>query len=224
MNAARAVVWACVLAPALASWACATAGGGGDDTTADGSPIKQDGAQPGKDGSAGCPTGRTGPSCSSCAAGFHMCANDCVQDNANVPEKGCAQGCGAACQSPAHSSAKCAAEGKCDFVCDATFDKTDAGCECPMGQIACQTGCAQCCQNTDCAPHVTCNGGSCGGCEPGWGDCNGNPADGCETHLNGDNNCGSCGNSCCSSFCGCGFLGVGGKSCKASGQSFSCQC
>jgi hypothetical protein len=34
-------------------------------------------------------------------------------------------------------------------------------------------------------------------CSDGWGDCNGDPADGCETNLQSDpNNCLSCGRSC----------------------------
>ncbi|AKV01107.1 Tryptophan synthase alpha chain [Labilithrix luteola] len=34
-------------------------------------------------------------------------------------------------------------------------------------------------------------------CEPGFGDCNGDPSDGCETNVNKNPlNCGSCGNSC----------------------------
>jgi hypothetical protein len=45
---------------------------------------------------------------------------------------------------------------------------------------------------------ASCIKGVCGTeCEPGWGDCNGNPADGCETNLSYDGaNCGACGNRC----------------------------
>ena len=199
--------------------ACATAGG--DDSQGDGGIATGDGA---KSDSAGCPTGRTGPGCAMCTGGFHKCGTDCKQDLPNNPDAGCAKSCGGGCMPPASSSPQCTAEGACDFVCAPTYDKTDGGCECPMGQIACMSVCAQCCQNSDCGNHVVCNGGTCGGCEPGWGDCNNNMSDGCETQLNSSNNCGSCGNSCCSSFCGCGFLGFGGKSCKPSGQSYSCQC
>jgi hypothetical protein len=43
-----------------------------------------------------------------------------------------------------------------------------------------------------------CSYGSCSyTCEQGWGDCNGNPDDGCETNLMADpNNCGGCGGQC----------------------------
>ncbi|MBX3222002.1 MAG: hypothetical protein KF795_15905, partial [Labilithrix sp.] len=47
---------------------------------------------------------------------------------------------------------------------------------------------------------ATCAKGACGTeCEPGWGDCNDNPADGCETNLRHDGaNCGACGVRCSS--------------------------
>ncbi len=180
----------------------------------------------GKDGTAPCPTGKTGPNCSQCAKGFHTCGNNsCQPDNANTPDAGCTAGCSGACQQPTNAVTSCTPQGACDFSCNTTFVKGDAGCACDVGMVDCMNGtCSQCCSDSDCPSHVICNGGSCGGCTAGWGDCNNNPADGCETQLNSGSNCGACGNSCCGSFCGCGFLGVGGKSCKASGQSYSCQC
>jgi hypothetical protein len=45
----------------------------------------------------------------------------------------------------------------------------------------------------------SCVGGQCkvGTCKPGWGDCNGNPIDGCETNQHSDaNNCTACGKAC----------------------------
>ena len=49
-------------------------------------------------------------------------------------------------------------------------------------------------------PHqfASCEDGLCGlTCEPGWGDCNGNTADGCETNLMvHGGNCGACGHAC----------------------------
>lgn len=41
-------------------------------------------------------------------------------------------------------------------------------------------------------------GASClvGLCEPGWGDCDGNPEDGCENDLTSKENCGACENQC----------------------------
>ena len=205
---------------------CATAAvtdddGGSTPQTEGGSPT--DGGS--KEGSV-CPTGKTGPNCSQCAKGFHTCGNNaCQPDNANSPDAGCTNGCSGACQQPTNSIASCTPQGACDFGCNSTFVKSDAGCECDVGMVDCMNGtCAQCCSDSDCPANVVCNGGSCGGCKPGFGDCNNNMGDGCETQLNSNSNCGSCGNSCCGSICGCGFLGLGGKSCKASGQSYSCQC
>jgi len=46
---------------------------------------------------------------------------------------------------------------------------------------------------------ATCNNGVCAGgaCDPGWGDCDGNPANGCEANLHVDsNNCTACGMKC----------------------------
>lgn len=58
---------------------------------------------------------------------------------------------------------------------------------------------------TACAvPHASnsqCHNGECipGGCDPGWGDCNAVPGDGCEVNTDADeNNCGACENSCSS--------------------------
>jgi hypothetical protein len=160
-----------------------------------------------------------------CAGGFHLCGGSCTQDHANDPDAGCTQGCGGACPAPMNGTAICTGEGQCDVACNTSFDKDDAGmCDCPMGQIACMGTCQQCCQDSDCPNHLACASGTCTGCQANWGDCNNNTSDGCETELNSGSNCGSCGNSCCGSFCGCGILGIGGKSCKASGSSFSCQC
>ena len=49
---------------------------------------------------------------------------------------------------------------------------------------------------TDAAP--TCELGACGfECNPGFADCNGDPADGCEVEIDADvANCGACGRDC----------------------------
>lgn len=199
---------------------CANGGSGADDTTGDGSTRDATSG----DGNVLCPTGRTGPGCNSCAGGFHMCGMSCVQDHPDSPDAGCAKGCGGACPAPTNGTAICTSDGECDVACNTSFDKSDAGtCDCPMGEVACMGVCQQCCTDTDCPNHLACGGGTCSGCQAGWGACSGNPMN-CDTQLNSSSNCGSCGNSCCSAFCGCGILGVGGKSCKASGMTFSCQC
>lgn len=204
---------------------CATGGETPPDGTDDGGGTTSEGGPSDGGRDAACPTGKTGPGCSQCAKGYHMCgASNCLPDQANTPDAGCTQGCGMACATPMNASAKCTSQGGCDFDCNATYIKSDAGCACDVGMNDCGGTCAQCCSPSDCPTHTQCNSGTCGGCDPGWGDCNGNPADGCETHLNSTSNCGACGHSCCGSFCGCGFLGVGGENCNASGASFSCGC
>src|SRR4051794_30853065 len=97
-------------------------------------------------------------------------------------------------------------------VCSAGFKSCRGQCEFSTGFrrlcIHCMspsptTGCngASC---TPCvAPHATvastCGpGGACaiGSCDKGWGDCDGDPANGCETNLRGTTACGQCGRTC----------------------------
>ncbi len=65
------------------------------------------------------------------------------------------------------------------------------------------------------APHAssTCVAGQCGGleCDPGWGDCNGMRDDGCEAALDGDSNCGECGNDCSAGAHASGSCGAAGE-------------
>ncbi|MDF2694832.1 MAG: Tryptophan synthase alpha chain [Labilithrix sp.] len=87
-------------------------------------------------------------------------------------------------------------------------------CLCPTGQTLCfgrcvdvttdPRSCGGC--GIDCTTVAAnqnntvafCTYGSCDyGCAQGWGDCDGDPKNGCEVNLNSDpKNCGSCGNSC----------------------------
>jgi hypothetical protein len=64
------------------------------------------------------------------------------------------------------------------------------------------------------APDLGCVNHLCGGqCDPGWADCNGNPADGCEVNVTSDAaNCGTCGNAC-----GAGRMCSGGACACATG-------
>ena len=58
---------------------------------------------------------------------------------------------------------------------------------------ACNTACGS--QHST----ATCKSGACvaGACSAGWGDCNSDPKDGCETSFHNDPiNCGACGKSC----------------------------
>jgi hypothetical protein len=130
---------------------------------------------------------------------------DCDQDQQN--------GCEARLDSPDHCSA-------CVTTC--RFDHAAASCkDGQCAQSSCQDGYADCdgdssngCEtllNTlrDCGacghackagPHAVaqCDGVHCnvGSCDPGFGDCNSDPADGCEQALDGIDHCGACATSC----------------------------
>jgi hypothetical protein len=94
--------------------------------------------------------------------------------------------------------------GTCTFTCnggaaDCDGDKTN-GCE---ASLASTTSCGSCGNNCVATVQnvtgITCNAGSCGfsGCAAGWGDCDGNPANGCETNLtNNISHCGTCAINC----------------------------
>ncbi len=86
-------------------------------------------------------------------------------------------------------------------------------CLCPPGQTLCGSSCVDLATNpSHCGACfssclllgvnennvATCNYGSCTtSCRQGWGDCNGDPSDGCEVNLSSDQrHCGACGNEC----------------------------
>lgn len=133
--------------------------------------------------------------------------------------------CDGKCIVPSTNPLYCGAFGDCqgdkagerclsDSVCQ------DGNCvACPIGQINCGNLCidpldsvrycgasVSCSQNpgVNCELHVqnansvSCAGGTCSyqSCKPGYGDCDGNRANGCETALNTNEHCGSCSNNC----------------------------
>lgn len=99
---------------------------------------------------------------------------------------------GASCSPP--TGGTCLGNGTCGCGggltnCGGTCVNTDTS---PMHCGACGTACTN--------PHGTtsCVAGACTPvCAAGWGDCNGNPNDGCGTNTNTDSlNCGTCGTVC----------------------------
>jgi len=134
-------------------------------------------------------------------------------------------GCFPACAAPnAYCNPRgvcvpCLVDGDCGtgFLCKSTGSITACvpGCtddaRCGGGsQRCCGGGCADVtvdvshcggCDTPCAAPHATptCAAGVCGAgaCEAGWGDCNGDTADGCETNLTIDaTHCGGCNTAC----------------------------
>ncbi|MFO0580012.1 MAG: LamG-like jellyroll fold domain-containing protein [Polyangia bacterium] len=138
----------------------------------------------------------------SCLPGWGDCdgsaANGCEADlgssaaNCGACGNTCAGGTDAKCTAGFCSDCRCAAgtascNGDCSDGCeiDTTSDPKNCG--------ACGKGCS--------LPHATssCAASACAivRCDPGWGDCDGNPANGCEADLSRDtNSCGACGTSC----------------------------
>ncbi len=134
-----------------------------------------------------------------CAVGTKPCAELCV--STGDPRFGCG---GPTCErcTPPHASAACAAAACAIAKCDAGWADCNGlvadGCETdvslPASCGACGTVCpaaapnsAVACMNLVCATT----------CLAGFGDCNANPVDGCETNLSNDKrNCGGCGLVC----------------------------
>ncbi len=139
----------------------------------------------------------------SCDQGLVVCGGICtdVSDDA----KNCGA-CGAVCA----MNGACA-KGVCDNACGsegkACCAATDAGDGCSNG-LTCENGtCQKPNQCGNCtAPNATtgCVMGACAiqSCNQGFGDCDANYANGCETNLLTDaNNCGACGQACQNGAC-----------------------
>lgn len=160
-------------------------------------------------GMAGCMNG----TCTiACNAGFGNCdgmlSNGCeVTLSSNALHCGA---CGMACASGANATPVCNMS-TCSVSCANGFANCDNnnanGCEVNLTNSA--MNCGMC--GTVCAGGAnatgTCAGSTCGlTCSAGFGNCNNMAADGCETPLNTNMRCGTCGTSCMPlvQFCGAG--------------------
>ncbi len=174
-----------------------------------------------------CTAGRlcsNGECATSCATGTTACDGAC-RDLANDPRH--CMACGRACSS-ANGAAGCRM-GACFLAaCDVGYGDCDGaaanGCETVVATDAGNCGaCGNRCQFANAA--ATCAAGRClmGACAAGFRDCNGNPADGCETNTaSGDTtNCGGCGVRCpaapvgTTAVCSDGRCGTSAVSCPA---------
>jgi len=137
-----------------------------------------------------------------CDQGFGDCdyiADNGCETNLNTNTSACGA-CGAACNLN-HATASCTS-GTCTVAqCSSGYADCDHnssnGCETDLTTTSNCGTCGAVC-NLD---HATaaCMGGICtvAQCSSGWGDCDGNPSDGCETHLDTDtSNCGGCNQGC----------------------------
>jgi hypothetical protein len=167
-------------------------------------------------GTTACTSGSCVPTC---AAGYANCdgnpANGCeTSTQSSVSNCGA---CGTVCGNP-HGTTSCVA-GTCVPVCASGYGNCDGnqlnGCEANLNTDLSHCGsCPNACTNPN--GSTACTAGACAPvCNTGWGNCNGNPNDGCETGtLANLNNCGTCGNVCSS---------VGGTpSCSAGTCSIAC--
>ncbi|MBK9000918.1 MAG: hypothetical protein IPM35_34795 [Myxococcales bacterium] len=121
-------------------------------------------------------------------------ANGC-ENSASTDPSSCG-GCGKKCNST-NGVAGCVA-GKCDLICNPGFgncdNNIDNGCETDLNAHVSNCGsCGNACPSANGTP--TCVAGKCatGGCSTGYADCDGNPANGCETGTTTDpSHCGTC--------------------------------
>jgi hypothetical protein len=156
-----------------------------------------------------------------CNAGFGDCngnSADGCETNTSTSVGNCG-GCGNVC-APANGTGACSA-GTCTIAaCNSGFGDCNGnaadGCETNTStSVGNCGGCGNACTTANGTP--ACTGGSCtiGSCNPGYGNCNGNTLDGCETNTNTSlSNCGGCGNVCSiangSGTCTNGTCGISG--------------
>jgi hypothetical protein len=164
---------------------------------------------------AACPVNHNTPTCTGGVCGLGTCAANYL-DCDNNPSNGCEVNletdplncgkCGNAC-----TGGQVCVNGNCGLNCPGSEvvcrigpdgGVSDAGtgpgyCTNLSGDPNNCGGCGAACPINNNTP--TCSGGSCatGTCAQGYGDCNGNPADGCEVNLETDPaHCGTCANAC----------------------------
>jgi len=147
-----------------------------------------------QDGSPACDAGVCDIACN---AGFHACSGACASNGSTAT---CGGSC-TPCAPPANATATCDG-GACGYACSQPFADCDQqaanGCEANT-QIA-TNDCGRCgnvCPSTN--GQAFCDGGACdiSSCSVGFANCDGNPANGCETNVTTSaNDCGGCGTVC----------------------------
>ncbi len=142
----------------------------------------------------------TGTVCAiaACAGTFENCdgssANGCEADPTSDPSH--CGACGNACVTP-HAQPGCNA-GSCTVgACEVGWEDCDGmvanGCE--VNTQSDPASCGGC--NSPCGQFESCQAGQCVlDCDPGFGNCDMDPSNGCETMLGTTTHCGSCGDAC----------------------------
>jgi hypothetical protein len=156
-----------------------------------------------------CRAANATPACLNGVCGVGMCATgfgDCNRrgdDGCEVDlqrDTASCGACGSACSTPANASAATCTAGRCGFACTAGFADCDGdasnGCEVDLRVSAAHCGlCGNACPTRPNTSAPGCRAGRCDAtCSTGFGDCDGNPDNGCEANLARDpNHCGACG-------------------------------
>ncbi len=152
--------------------------------------VRCEGATPLCGGARGC--------VSSCMSGEAMCGSICANVQSSVLHCGM---CGRECAEFANGTRACMA-GRCTGTCSAGFADCDGaaanGCEVALGTDVNHCGACRnaCTAGANAAPQ--CRAGRCEiVCDPGFEDCDGNAANGCEADLrNSNDHCGRCTQRC----------------------------
>jgi hypothetical protein len=149
-------------------------------------------------GTTACVAGVCEPSCSAGTADCDGNPNNGCETNVNTNANNCGS-CGTQCTN-AHGTTSCVG-GTCTPVCAAGYASCDGnpvnGCETNLGNSVNNCGaCGAGCTNPN--GSTSCVGGNCAPlCSSGWGNCDGDTDNGCETQTaTSTNNCGSCGTVC----------------------------
>jgi hypothetical protein len=138
---------------------------------------------------------------STCNAGFGNCdgngRNGCEAQLNTITDCGM---CGRSCMGERVASATCVS-GACRLTCSAGFADCDGnpanGCEVDLSSAMHCGACNRACGASANAVGGTCTDGACRlSCRPDFANCDGEPANGCETDLSTEDNCGFCGNNC----------------------------
>ncbi len=152
-------------------------------------------------GTPGCVAGQCTITCTP-GSGYGNCngpANDGCETPLTTTSNcgGCKNVCSTKNSKPTCDSGSCTVHCNSGFAdCNGTGSD---GCEVDFSRVKTCGGCGNDCTSKVAHATATCDKGACsysGACAPGWGDCSGGKADGCETPLNTTSYCGACGTNC----------------------------
>jgi len=138
-------------------------------------------------------------SLSNCPMGTADCDNDGTTCEQMLNTNTHCAACGVTC-TRANAASSCST-GTCTLgTCNSGFDNCDMmagnGCEQALNTTSHCGACNATCTRANATP--TCGSGTCAiaSCNPGFGNCDGNDENGCETPLNTLSNCGACNATC----------------------------